>query len=124
MAATALLYQFDPAKADRLLALCAAQGIQGRVVAPEEQGQTLGALLGIPLPAAQVGTRAGTVPGEMLVLSGFTAPALDAFLGGFAAAGVGRVPLKAVVTAHNLTWTGPDLYVQLYREHQAMGGRP
>ncbi len=124
MPATALLYNLAPAKEKALLALCGAQGVQGRAVDPADQGRTIGDLLGLPIPAAQAGALAGFVPGEMLVLSGFTAPALDAFLGGFAAAGVPPIPLKAVVTAYNLAWTAPQLYQELSREHQAMGRRP
>lgn len=122
MAATVLLYNVAGAKAKALGELCAAQGVRGVSVPPAQQGKTIGALLGLPLPAAQVGERAGTVPGEMLVLSGFTAHALDAFLDGFAAAGVPPIPLKAVVTAHNLAWTGVQLYLELLKERRGQGG--
>lgn len=121
MAATVLCYNITGKKGAELRALCAAQGVRAGTVSPEDQGKTIGALLGLPLPAAQVGNRAGTVPGEMLVLSGFTAAALDAFLDGLAAAGVGPIPLKAVVTAHNITWTGVELYAQLCRELEGRG---
>lgn len=121
MAATVLLYNLAPAKAQHLQVLCARQGVRAVEVATVDQGKTIGALLGLPLPAAQVGNRPGTVPGEMLVLSGFTSPALDDFLNGFSAAGVSSIPLKAVVTAHNLTWTGVDLYTELEKEHRAVG---
>ena len=120
----ALLYNLAPAKEKALLALCDAQGVQGRAVAPADQGRTLGDLLGLPVPAAPAGQTTELVPGEMLVLSGFDGPALDAFLGGFAAAGVPPIPLKAVVTAYNLAWTAPQLYRELSREHQALGRRP
>ena len=121
----ALLYNLAPAKEKALLALCDAQGVQGRAVAPADQGRALGDLLGLPVPATPAeSTPAELVPGEMLVLSGFDGPALDAFLGGFAAAGVPPIPLKAVVTAYNLAWTAPQLYRELSREHQALGRRP
>ena len=116
MAATVLLYNLPSPKAGPLLALCARQGVQAVEVPPADQGKPIGALLGLPLPSRP---GPGTVPGELMVLSGFTAPGLDAFLDGFGPAGVGPIPLKAVVTPHNLAWTGVELYLELLKEREA-----
>lgn len=116
MAATVLLYNLPGPKAGPLRTLCARQGVRAVEVSPADQGKSIGALLGLPLPARP---GPGTVPGELLVLSGFTAQALDAFLDGFGPAGVGPIPLKAVVTPHNLAWTGVELYLELLKERRA-----
>lgn len=121
MSATVLAYNLP---GDTLLALdrlCRQQGVALKNVPDADQGKTVGALLGLPLPAAQLGNRPGTVPGTMLVMSAFTSQALEEFLDGFGAAGVPPIPLKAVVTAHNLAWTGVELYVELDKERRAAG---
>lgn len=119
MAPIVLAYNLPGPVHQSLGRLCDGQGVSLRRVADVDQGKTIGALLGLPLPAVQMGNRPGTVPGEMLVLSGFSAGALDALLDGFGDAGVPPIPLKAVVTAQNLAWTGVELYAQLDRERRA-----
>lgn len=121
MPATVLAYNLPTRTQCALERLCRQQGITLQAVSDLDQGKTVGALLGLPLPAAQIGNRPGTVPGEMLVLSAFTSQALEEFLNGFPAAGVPPIPLKAVVTAHNLTWTGVELYGELAKERRAAG---
>lgn len=115
MAATVLLYNLPAPKADKLRALCARQGVRAVTVPPLDQGKPIGQLLGLPVPAK---AGPGTVPGEMLVLSGFTPQALDDLLDALVPAGVGPIPLKAVVTAHNLAWTGVELYLELEKERR------
>lgn len=119
MAATVLLYNLAAPKAEKLQALCARQGVRAVTVPPQDQGRTIGQLLGLPVPAKNGPGGPGTVPGEMLVLSGFTPQALDQLLDSLVPAGVGSIPLKAVVTAHNLAWTGVELYLELVKERRA-----
>lgn len=121
MSATVLAYNLPTETQCALDRLCRQQGITLQAVPAIDQGKTVGALLGLPLPAAQIGNRPGTVPGQMLVMSAFTGGTLEEFLNGFASAGVPPIPLKAVVTAHNLTWTGVELYAELDKEHRAVG---
>lgn len=121
MSATVLAYNLPTQTQCALERLCRQQGIALQCVPDADQGKTVGALLGLPLPAVQLGSRPGTVPGQMLVLSAFTSQALEEFLNGFAGAGVPPIPLKAVVTAHNLTWTGVELYAELDKERRAVG---
>lgn len=113
MAATVLLYNLPAPKADKLQALCTNQSVRAIFVPPWDQGQTIGQLLGLPIPAKP---GPGTVPGELMVLSGFTSQGLDNFLDALVPAGVGSIPMKAVVTPHNLAWTGVELYLELDRE--------
>lgn len=115
MAATVLLYNLPAPKADKLRALCASQGVRAIFVPPQDQGRTIGQLLGLPIPAKP---GPGTVPGELMVLSGFTPEALDQLLDSLVPAGVGPIPMKAVVTPHNLAWTGVELYLELDKERR------
>ena len=116
MAATVLLYNLPAPKADRLQALCDKQGVRAVFVPPQDQGRTIGQLLGLPIPAKD---GPGTVPGELMVLSGFTSEGLDSLLDSLVPAGVGPIPMKAVVTPHNLVWTGVELYLELDRERRS-----
>ncbi len=120
MTPTVLLYNFTSPRWAPLFDLCAAQGVRADPVVPGEQGRAIGALLGLPMPSRpQSGP--GTVPGELMVLSGFSAKTLDAFLDTFPAAGVPSIPMKAVTTAQNLAWSGVELYGELWKERQAAG---
>lgn len=96
--------------------LCGGLGIRVCPVEPGEQGLSLGALLGM-LPR---GTFVGQVPGEMLVMAHFPEGMLSDFLAGLRALGLKPVAAKAVLTLNNLPWTGPQLYRELLREHEAM----
>ena len=116
MTPTVLLYNFTAPRWAALFALCAAQGVRAVQVAPEEQGKAIGALLGLPVPPRPQ-TGPGTVPGELMVLSGFSSKTLDAF----PAAGVPGIPVKAVTTAQNLAWSGVELYGELWKERRASG---
>ncbi len=118
MTPTVLLYNFTASRWAPLFDLCAAQGIRAVRVAPGEQGKAIGALLGLPLPPRPQ-TGPGTVPGELMVLSGFSSKTLDAFLDAFPTAGVPPIPMKAVTTARNLAWSGVELYGELWKERRA-----
>lgn len=120
MAPTVLLYNFTGPRWTPLFDLCAGQGVRAVRVPAGEQGKAIGALLGLPMPPRDQ-TGPGTVPGELMVLSGFSDKALDAFLDAFPAAGVPPIPLKAVTTARNLSWTGVELYGELWKERRAAG---
>ncbi len=118
MTPTVLLYNFTSPRWEPLLDLCARQGVRAVRVPAGDQGKAIGALLGLPMPLRpQNGP--GTVPGELMVLSGFSSKTLDAFLDAFPAAGVPSIPMKAVTTARNLTWSGVELYGELWKERQA-----
>lgn len=118
MSPTVLCYALSDARFAAIAALCRAQGCTPRRVAETEYARPLGALLGFP-----AGSRSGSgaVLEEMLVLCGFSPDALDEFLAAFAAQGVPRVALKAVLTPSNAGWSGGELYTELLRERQAMG---
>ncbi|MDO5521695.1 MAG: DUF3783 domain-containing protein [bacterium] len=56
---------------------------------------------------------------EMMVMAGLTNTRLDIFLAALRKEGI-RIPLKAVLTPHNSTWTSYALHDELVLEHAKM----
>ena len=120
--ARVLLYNFrNEARRKKVKALLFRLALPSREVEPEEQGQPLGTLLGEP----------GEMPGEaadepfteeMLVMHGLAPRQFHGLVDGLRQQGV-IVPLKAVVTPHNIQWTSARLHRELSAEHAAMSGR-
>ena len=89
-----------------------------RAIRPEQLGCRVGDLVAGEAPGAYE----GEAPQEkLLVLDGFSRPDLDRLLAGLRAAGV-FVPLKAVVTPSNRTWTVAALMGELARERASLEG--
>ena len=118
MMATVLLYNIrDEKKRLGILILLHRLGLRLREVAPEEQGQPLGLLLGL----------AGYAPGEdgerftdeMLVMHALSRAQFTALLDGLRR-GKTPVALKAVVTEHNVAWSSSRLHRELAAEHEAI----
>lgn len=120
--ARVLLYNFrNEARRKKLKALLFRLALPSREVEPEEQGYSLGMLLGEP----------GEMPGEaadepfteeMLVMHGLASRQFHGLVDGLRQQGV-IVPLKAVVTPHNIQWTSARLHRELSAEHAAMSGK-
>ena len=119
--AMVLLYNFqDPARRMAVKLCLHRQGLACRDVAPEEQGQPLGLLLG----------REGFAPGacaapfreEMLVMHDLSRTQFSALLDALRRAGL-FIPLKAVVTETNIAWSSERLHRELAAEHAAMQRR-
>lgn len=116
MGAVALCFNLPAEKARPMALACEACSVAYRPVPPWEQGQTLARLLS--LPNASDAAEKGPVPGEMAVLFLPDRDALDGFL-----KLAPPVALKAAVTSSNLTWTAPQLYRELTREHRYYHGK-
>ena len=120
--ARVLLYNFrNEARRKKVKALLFRLALPSREVEPEEQGYPLGILLGEP----------GEMPGEaaeepfteeMLVMHGLAPRQFHGLVDGLRQQGV-LVPLKAVVTPHNIQWTSARLHQELSAEHAAMSGK-
>lgn len=120
--ARVLLYNFrNEARRKKVKALLFRLALPSREVEPEEQGYPLGILLGEP----------GEMPGEaaeepfteeMLVMHGLAPRQFHGLVDGLRQQGV-LVPLKAVVTPHNIQWTSARLHRALSAEHAAMSGK-
>lgn len=107
-------------EADRaaLAEACRQAGLDLRLVAPAETGLAVGRLCGLPEgPADAAPLPAAATPAA--VFCGLAGPELDRLLAGLNAAGA-RIPLKAVVTAHNRAWPFGRLLEELAQEHAAL----
>ena len=118
-----LCYNLDAESLQRLRAVCEAQGLQIKAVAPWEYGAPIGALAGIPMQKGPANRALAGFTDPMLLMCHLLSPQLDAFLQGMRAYGVPRIALKAVLTPSNVTWTSCRLRDELAREHEAMGGK-
>lgn len=96
-------------------------GVRIRNIGPEQTGQTVGFLAGLPGFEEQDGPEEiPEIPEEMLVLKQFSGRRLDELLLGLRRAGVPRIALKAVVTEQNASWPFYKLYQELRQEHEAV----
>ncbi len=116
MGPTALCFNLPADKVRPMTLACDTCSVTFRPVPPWEQGWTLARLLG--LPDAPDTVDKGGVPGEMVVLFLSDRATLDEFL-----KLAPTVALKAAVTSTNLTWTGPQLYRELAKEHRFYHGK-
>ena len=106
----------------RLKDACAKCGATARIVKPEEYAMPIGALAGIPVRGASQGGAADGFSDPMLVMCGMLSDQLDAFLAALRVAGL-RVPLKAVLTPSNVSWSLAALHEELAREHEEIARR-
>lgn len=113
------VFYYTPAPSDKetaLRALCARLGIRFKVIAPDQAGQKLGALVGLPGFAAEE-VPAASLADEVLILHRFADRKIDVFLAAMRKADIPRIALKAVVTEHNADWSLTALAAELQREH-------
>jgi hypothetical protein len=103
----------------KLQSVCIRMGLKCRIIEESQANWTIGSIFhlsGYEPPAEEL---SNTAPeGEVLLMNGFTSRRLDEFLRAMAKAGVGKIPLKAIVTADNVKWTFQDLYKELCQEHE------
>ena len=126
-----LLYRFrDTEIGRRLHAVAARMGILCRTVEEEDRGMPVGKLLKIPgfeaaFPQAKELSKEElpSMPNQMMVMYGLSSQRLDQFLQNLRKAGLPVIPLKAIVTPQNVSWTFAALYQELEREHAAMQAR-
>lgn len=107
-----------------LSAAAARLGVRVVTVSPQQAGETVGRLAG--LPAAPL---ANTAPAEALpgtaaaVFCGLSEEKLDQLLAALRASGQ-TIPLKAVLTPHNQNWPFASLLRELQAEHNAFAAKP
>ena len=98
--------------------ILAALGVAATEVAPYQLLQQVGVLAGYEGEEAQL--YFGRAPQEpVLVMAGFSSAQLDGLLAALRRAGI-VIPLKAVLTEHNRSWSLLALIEELQREHAAM----
>lgn len=138
-----LLYRFRDTEIGRQLrAVAARMGIMCKVVEEEQTEETLGALLKLPGFASGSGSGKGgaseqdnasvqndkadrpepkpELTRQVMIMHGFTNQRLGEFLQNMRKAGMPLIPLKAIVTPQNVSWTFRTLYEELEKEHEAV----
>ena len=112
--ATALLFNFtDTQKLQKIRFALFKLGIAGRIVDAADFHQPVGHLCGLE-----------GFSDEMLVLCELSGAQLDGLLTALRRSRA-VVPLKAVVTEENASWSAKKLHDEIRREHEAMkGARP
>ncbi len=133
----------------QLLGVAARMGILCKVVEEEQTNEMLGTLLKLPgygtikseckqdineagvesmseAASCEGSNKAGcesdqskALSRQMMVMYGFTGQRLDEFLQNMRKAGLPKIPLKAIVTPHNVNWTFRQLYEELEQEEAA-----
>lgn len=139
-----LYYTGESKKAQQIELLCAQFGYGTRRLMQGDVNRTVGALAGLTGMGGGLSGRtdkggeentAGAAPEaaagqetappfyaqpELMIFSGVSGEALDRFLGAWRMAGISPIPLKAILTMYNYTWTVYALTQELIREHTAM----
>lgn len=95
-------------------------GLRIRQIPREEYNQPIGALAGIKeIPRVEEVYDGDELAEEMLVFRGVYGKRLDLLLAQMRKNKV-AVNLKAILTEHNVGWSGLQLYEELKKEHEQM----
>ncbi len=132
--------------AAKLKGVLVRMGIRIKNIAPEQTGELVGTLAGMPgyaegeelwkqaiaqKESKELAENEGDqntadqssipqIPEEILVMKNFTGRRIDELLLNLRKAGVPKIALKAVVTEQNSRWTFYQLYEEIKKEHLAM----
>lgn len=119
-----LAYNFTPERLQALKLIAMLLKAQCKPVAEEDFLQPVGYLAGIKTVApVEEKYHGDKIAEEMLFLCGFDRPALDKLLAAIKKSPLQHVKLKAMLTAHNMTWSGLQLLEELIEEHNYMTGQ-
>lgn len=92
--------------------------IQVKEISRKDYAQKLGTLAGIQgFAKEKVIYNGPDFPLEMMVFSGTDSAQIDTFLTDYKQTGAKPVPLKAIITPHNIFWTAEALFKELWKEH-------
>lgn len=116
-----LLYTPDTAKQAAISKLCSRLSFEICLLGPEDFHTNVGYLAGLPIQAASASPipPLSTLP-ELMVLCGISQNDLDTFLDIYNQSGISPIPLKAMLTTHNIGWSLYELACHLQAEHQKM----
>ena len=104
----------------RVRSLSAAFGVRVKAVPPESFTLPIGTMAGITAKAVRVPVERTCFDEPMLVMCNLDERQFNQFLRMLRTPGLPRIPLKAVLTPHNVGWNALMLYEELSREHEAM----
>lgn len=105
----------------KLQSVCIRMGLKCRIIEEYQADWTIGSIFrlsGYEPPSEEQKEESSVPEGAVLLMNGFTSRRLDEFLRAMVKAGVGKIPLKAIVTADNVKWTFRELYQELCQEHE------
>ena len=119
-----LLYTTDNMKAQKIEALCSSLGVGFRRLTVGDLRFSVASVVSgdykLPLGAAPLPSL--YVQPELMLFSGLKDRTLNAFLKRYRQEKITPIPLKAVVTPFNCSWTLVQLTMQLQREHANFNG--
>ena len=115
-----LVYTQDAEKAQKIEALCASLGVGFRRLTLKDLRFSVASVISgdykLPLGAVPPLSALYVQP-ELMLFSGLKDRTLNAFLKRYKQEKITPIPLKAVVTPFNCSWTLVELTAQLQREH-------
>jgi hypothetical protein len=132
-----LIFGVKPKKQEVIENICQEQGWDLKEVDKKMYKQTLASILGIKdIPTTDSENTKPVIkeqdkkfaklyetmgfPVEMMVFCGFDKNDLDIYLDSYKLANLEPVPLKAMLTQHNVGWTAIELFMELMEEHRMM----
>ena len=90
-------------------------------VAPEDYNQPLGVLAGLrDIPPAEGTYEGEDLPDTVFVFCFLDDSRLNQALAALRRTGAGPFPYKAILTPTNSSWTAPDCFEEIKKEHEAM----
>lgn len=118
MAQLILTFGLDKEKLRAVRGAAQKNGIYVKEISRRDYAQKLGTLAGIQGFTKEKASYDGPdFPLEMMVFSGIDSAQMDTFLADYKKTGAKPVPLKAVITPHNIFWTAEALFKELWKEH-------
>lgn len=115
-----LAYELEKGTERELKSLAMALGHQVKLVSSSNYGESLGYVAGIAgFKKANVKDTGEKLGSEMLIFCGLDSVAMDQLLAALRERKL-RIPLKAVITPHNIQWSSRMLYEELKKEHESM----
>lgn len=116
-----LAYNFNKDRLQSLRLVCMMLKIQLKPVVRQDMLQPVGALLGIDgIERVEESFAGDDCREEMIFLCGIDRQTLDKLLFAIKRSKLQRIDLKAMLTPHNVGWSGAKLLQELAEEHQYM----
>ena len=117
-----LLFGLKKEKECTVRAVAQKIGVDVTAVDRRDYGQKIGTLAGISGFSKERKSYEGPdFAAEMIVFSGLNPQQMDTFLAEYKATGEQPIPLKAIITPYNISWTADALFRELMKEHLQMG---
>lgn len=118
--ATLLIFNLPDGEITKLRGLCVPLGLRVKAVPPESFTLPMGAMLGMPAASADAPAAGGSFTEPMLLMCNLTEDQFNRLLSLLRGPGLPRIPLKAVLTPHNVGWNALQLHAALNEEREMM----